>query len=261
MDIVLIDLFAGMGGFHLGLENAGYNITHSYFSEIDLHAIANYKYNFPNAEYIGSVTDVRGATIRERHPEAKIFITFGWPCQDNSIAGKRKGHGGGTRSALLFEAIRIISEVKPECFIAENVKGLYSVNEGIDFYEAIRFLTYLNSDSPQYTVEMQLFNSSWIIPQNRERVYFIGHLGTRGVKRILPITENDIGSNEGPVDTTNVRTITGGGALRRDAQLNDITSCVNDRGKIRDTDIANCIDANYWKGHDNHGARTLIRDK
>ena len=210
-DIVLIDLFSGIGGFSKGLKDAGYNITKHYFSEIELHAIANYKYNFPNAEYIGSVINVSGAEIRSKHPSATIFITFGWPCQDNSIAGKRKGQQPGTRSGLLFEAGRVILECKAQTFIAENVKGLFSVNKGKDFNEALRFLTYFNTDSPQYTLEMQLFNTAWLLPQNRERVYFIGHFGAECTTRILPITENDIRATKGAIDTTTVRTITGGG--------------------------------------------------
>lgn len=210
-EIVIISLFSGIDGFAKGLINAGFNITHHYFSEIDKHAIANCKYNFPNAEYIGSVTNVSGYEIRAKHPSAKIIITFGWPCQDNSIAGKRKGHKPGTRSSLLFEAGRIIRECKPQTFIAENVKGLFSVNAGNDFYEAIRFLTYLDTDSPQYTVEMQLLNTSWVLPQNRERTYFVGHLGTECIKRIFPITENDCRAIEGSGNATSVRTLTGGG--------------------------------------------------
>lgn len=256
---VHIDLFAGTGGFHEGLKQAGFEFSHHYFSEIDLHAIANYKYNNPNAEYIGSVLHVSGTTIREKHPDAKIIITFGWPCQDNSIAGKRKGQRAGTRSGLLFEAGRIISECKCENFIAENVKGLFSVNEGDDFYEAVRFLTYLNTDSPQYTVEMQLLNTSWLLPQNRERTYFIGHLGTGCTKRVFPITENDFGATERPGNASTVRTITGGGQIRRDAQQYDAVACVNDNGIIRQTERVNCIDRNYYKGLDNHGQRTMIK--
>ena len=143
-EIILLELFSGIGGFAKGLSDAGFNITKHYFSEIDKHAIANYKYNFTDAEYIGSVTDVSGHEIRAKHPGAKIIVTFGWPCQDNSIAGKRKGQRTGTRSGLLFEAVRIINECKCETFIAENVKGLSSVNGGVDFPEAIRFLTYFN---------------------------------------------------------------------------------------------------------------------
>jgi len=101
-DIIHIDLFAGIAGFHEALVMSGFNITHHYFSEIDKHAIANYKYNYPNAEYIGSVVAVSGRYIRAKHPTAKIIVTFGWPCQDNSIAGKRKGQKSGTRSGLLF---------------------------------------------------------------------------------------------------------------------------------------------------------------
>jgi DNA (cytosine-5)-methyltransferase 1 len=204
-------LFSGIGGFAAGMERAGFNITHHYFSEIDKHAIANYKYNFPNAEHIGSVIHVSGRDIMAKHQSAKIIVTFGWPCQDNSIAGKRKGHAAGTRSGLLFEAGRVINEIQPAHFIAENVKGLYSVNKGYDFYEAIAFLAFLNSSCPQYTVEMQLLNTSWLLPQNRERTYFVGHLGTRCVKRIFPVTENDCGINEGTGDTATVRTLTGGG--------------------------------------------------
>lgn len=211
MEIVHVDLFAGIGGFHEAFIRSGFKFSHHYFSEINTHAIANYKYNYPEAEHIGSILDVSGAAIRAKHPTAKIIVTFGWPCQDNSIAGKRKGQRPGTRSGLLFEAGRIIDECRPQHFIAENVKGLFSVNAGYDFYEAVRFLTYLNSDSPQYTVEMQLLNTSWLLPQNRERTYFVGHLGAGCSERILPITENDFRAIERPIDTRTVRTITGGG--------------------------------------------------
>lgn len=258
-EIILVDLFSGIGGFAEGLIRAGFKITHHYFSEIDKHAIANYKYNFPHAEYIGSVTDISGHDIRAKHPGAKIFVTGGFPCQDISIAGNRKGFTTGTRSSLLFEAGRIIDELKCEHFLIENVKGLSSVNEGTGLYKTITFLTYLNSYSPQYTVDVQLFNTKWLLPQNRERYYFIGSIGTRCGKRIFPITENDFGATERTGNSTTVRTLTGGGAFRRDAQFNDITSCVNDRGKIRDTEISTAIDANYHKGTDNHAARTMIK--
>jgi DNA (cytosine-5)-methyltransferase 1 len=211
MNIVLVELFSGIGGFAKGLTDAGFNITHHLFSEIDKYAIANYKYNFPNAEYIGSVVDVSGTYIRERFPNEFIVVTFGFPCQDNSIAGKRKGTVRGTRSGLLFESGRICLESKCELFIAENVKGLYSVNNGEDFQEALRFLTYLDTDSPQYTVEQQLLNTSWLLPQNRERTYFVGHSRARSIKRIFPITENDCRIIEGSGNTTTVRTLTGGG--------------------------------------------------
>ena len=211
MDIVLIELFSGIGGFAKGLIDAGFNITNHYFSEVDKHAIANYKYNFPDAEYIGSVLTVSGLDIRNKHPKERIFVTFGFPCQDNSIAGKRKGTVRGTRSGLLFEAGRVCLEAKCEIFIAENVKGLYSVNKGVDFQEALEFLTYLDTDSPQYDVEVQLLNTSWLLPQNRERVYFIGHSRSGSVRRIFPITENDCRAIERASDTTTVRTLTGGG--------------------------------------------------
>lgn len=218
-EIILVELFSGIGGFAKGLMDAGIKIKEHYFSEIDKHAIANYKYNFPDAKYIGSVKDVRGIRIK---PD---IITFGWPCQDNSIAGKRKGQRHGTRSGLLFEAGRIIMELKPRHFIAENVKGLYSVNEGNDFYQSIRFLTYFDTDSPQYTVEMQLFNTDWFLPQNRERTYFVGHIGTECIKRVFPFGEDMPEVNELREQTTNTLTARyygsqqGGGYIIEDKQL------------------------------------------
>lgn len=104
---------------------------------------------------------------------------IGIPAQSSlllSIAGKRKGQRAGTRSGLLLEAGRIIFESKAQLFIAENVKGLSSVNEGLDFYETFRFLTELDTGSPKYTVECQLLNTAWLLPQNRERYYFVGRI-------------------------------------------------------------------------------------
>lgn len=186
--MIYVDLFSGIGGFPLGLKAAGFHFDKHYFSEIDKHAIANYKYNFPDAEYIGSVTDVRGFPCD--------LITFGWPCQDNSIAGKRKGNQAGSRSGLLTQAVRIISECRPGDFIAENVEGLRTVNKGIDIIEAIKILAFLNSGLPQYDIEMQLLNTSWFLPQNRERLYFVGHLRNGSSRRIFPIGETNELSNE-----------------------------------------------------------------
>ena len=119
--ITQLDLFSGIGGFHLGFERAGYEVK-SYFSEIDKHAVAVYKQQFKDAEYVGSVTDVRGAEL----PRIDL-ITFGSPCQDFSLAGKRKGLSGD-RSSLVLEAIRLINECRPSVFIWENVKGTFSSN-------------------------------------------------------------------------------------------------------------------------------------
>ncbi len=210
MKIVLIDLFSGLGGFAEAFKRTGFVIEKHYFSEIDRHAIANYKYNNPNAEYIGSVGDVSGTEIRRKHPNSTIIVTGGFPCQDISIAGKRKGFEPGTRSSLLSEAVRIIFECKPQIFIIENVKGLSSIDEGTGIVKTIGLLTYLNTDRPQYTVECQLLHTKWVLPQNRERYYFVGHSRSGSSTKVFPITENDCRVNEGASNATTVRTLTGG---------------------------------------------------
>ena len=181
-----LDLFSGYGGFHKAIEEAGFSFKNTYFSEIDKYAIANYSYNYPNSQYAGPIQSISGTTIGKLD-----LVTFGWPCQDNSIAGKRKGQQPGTRSGLLYEAVRIVNEFKPRNFIAENVKGLYSVNVGVDFKNAVEVLAYLNESMPQYDIEMQLCNTRWVLPQNRERLFFIGHLITVGGsgQKVFPIGE------------------------------------------------------------------------
>jgi len=205
--MIYLDGFSGYGGFHLGLERAGFTFDKVYYSEINKYAIANYSYNFPNSIYAGSID-----TICTNEEIKNIdFFTFGWPCQDNSIAGKRKGQTGGTRSGLLYEAVKILNKFKPRNFIAENVLGLLSVNEGIDIVESIRVLAYLNESCPQYDIEMQLLNTRWVLPQNRERLYFVGHLRGSGSRQIFPIDENSSRTIKGTTDTAIVRCLTAGG--------------------------------------------------
>lgn len=133
----LLELFSGIGGFARGFEQAGYEFSEHYFSEIDKHAIANYKYNFPNAKYIGSVTDIRSGSFRKID-----LITFGSPCQDFSLAGKRQGLEG-ERSSLIKEAIRLITDIRPNIFIWENVKGAFSSNDGADFWAILQAFAHI----------------------------------------------------------------------------------------------------------------------
>ena len=177
-----LDGFSGYGGFHLAFEQAGWHFDKCFFSEIDKHAIANYTNNFPKSIYAGSINTICTTNIIT---ELDLF-TFGWPCQDNSIAGNRRGQREGTRSGLLYEAVNIINKFKPRNFVAENVAGLLSVNEAVDIVESFKILSYLNESCPQYDIEMQLLNTRWFLPQNRERLFFIGHLRGSGSKQIFP---------------------------------------------------------------------------
>tara|TARA_R110000803_G_scaffold197402_1_gene260926 strand:+ start:43 stop:1035 length:993 start_codon:yes stop_codon:yes gene_type:complete len=193
-----LDLFSGAGGFSLGLKQAGFSIKKTYFSEIDKHAIANYKQNFKDAEYIGSVSNVRGGDL----PKIDI-ITFGSPCQDFSLAGKRKGMDGD-RSSLILEAIRLIQECRPRFFIWENVKGAFSSNSGEDFAAILQAFTNIGG----YRLEWQLLNTKRFLPQNRERIYLVGYIGEKRRGKIFPIPEDNKSINELQKQQANTCTLT-----------------------------------------------------
>ena len=173
-----LDLFSGIGGFTKGLEEAGFKFGWHGFSEIDKYASQVYRRNFPDAKELGSIVNIDG----RRLPHLNL-ITFGFPCQDLSIAGKRKGLEGG-RSGLFFEAIRIIDENKPDYFIFENVKGLLSSNDGKDFETVLREISDI-----RYDLQWCLCNTAWVLPQNRERIYAIGHIRGQRRPEVFPITE------------------------------------------------------------------------
>jgi len=177
----------------LGLQDAGMKFKKVYYSEVNKYAIANYKYNFKDAEYVGSVTDVSKWDI-----ERPNIITFGSPCQDFSIAGKRSGLEGD-RSSLVQYAIDSITRFRPDVFIWENVKGAFSSNNGNDFWAIIKAF----NDIGGYRLEWQLLNTAWFLPQNRERIYLVGHLGNGSGSKVFPIGEVCKNANEAGQSETN----------------------------------------------------------
>lgn len=165
MKIKYIDLFSGIGGFTVGIENAGVEIESHFFSEKDKFATANYKYNFPDAIPLGDINSVDGTKI-----ERADLVTFGFPCQDMSLSGERKGFTTGEKSILFFEATRILRENQAKSFIWENVSGLMSSDGGKDLDMIFKEL--YNSG---YLFDIQLINTKWFLPQNRPRLYCVGH--------------------------------------------------------------------------------------
>jgi len=185
-----LDLFSGMGGFTRGLLDAGFTFDWHGFSEIDKYAKRLYAALYPGAEDMGDVKAIDDRRLLERFGQHGIdIITFGFPCQDLSIAGNRKGLEG-KRSGLFFEALRIIKTVQPPCFIFENVKGLLQCGEGRDFKTVLQSI----ADLGLYDCQWQLCNTNWFLPQDRERIYFVGLLGGQRKfgQEIFPIREADI---------------------------------------------------------------------
>lgn len=218
-----LDFFAGIGGFRRGLELADHTCVG--FCEFDKFATASYismhliteeqrntlkalplkkrqkeilKEEYRNGEwYANDIRTVDAGSL----PEADCWC-FGAPCQDFSIAGKRAGLDGD-RSSLIREIFRLLEEQeeknRPEWLAYENVKGMLSSNRGLDYLSIISELDRLG-----YDAEWQNINSKWFVPQNRERIYTIGHLRRYGSRKVLPVTGADgesclflAGCNEG----------------------------------------------------------------
>lgn len=185
-----IDLFAGIGGFRFGMESAGHECVA--FCEIDKFARASYKaiHNTEGEIELHDITTVTDDEIRNiGHVDA---ICGGFPCQAFSIAGHRRGFED-TRGTLFFEIARFAAILKPKYLFLENVKGLLNHDNGDTFETILSAL-----DELGYDVEWQVLNSKdFGVPQNRERVFIIGHLrGERG-RKIFPIGgENEKSSAE-----------------------------------------------------------------
>lgn len=174
--MTLLELYAGIGGFSKGLTESGFRFDKVLFSEINKHAIANFKYNYPDAENIGSVTTVINSNI-----ERPNIITFGSPCQDFSVAGEGRGLAG-SESSLIRYAIDILWRFKPDVFVWENVKGVLFSKHRTDFWWIIKAF----SDLRDYRIEWQLLNTSWFLPQNRERIYLVGRLANKCTGSLFP---------------------------------------------------------------------------
>lgn len=175
-----IDMFCGMGTIRMGFEQAGHECVCAI--EFDKHKRNIYKIIFGEEPEFGDITTVRGTDL----PYADCWC-FGAPCQDFSLAGKRAGLDGNG-SGLVREVFRLIEEKepsnRPEWLLYENVKGMLSSNLGWDFATIQTKMGELG-----YDVQWQLLNSKdFEVPQNRERVYTIGHLRARGERKIFPLS-------------------------------------------------------------------------
>lgn len=204
----IFSTFSGIGGFEIGIHNAwlrsqdkGQTVQgsqardpqgrteqlHQYgdeglsfvgYSEIDKYAIKVYEKQFPGVKNYGDITKINAKEL----PDFDCLVG-GFPCQAFSIAGRRMGFDD-TRGTLFFDLARILRAKQPRLFVFENVKGLLSHDGGATFRIIIQTI-----DELGYDCQWQVLNSkNFGVPQNRERVYIVGHL--RGTPRpeVFPIT-------------------------------------------------------------------------
>jgi DNA (cytosine-5)-methyltransferase 1 len=203
-------MFSGIGGFEIGIQHAsdkqsteieqdgqgrnrdtdevGHDVLSTSrttplcvgYSEIDKYAIKVYERQFNGHRNYGDATAINAAEL----PDFDLLVG-GFPCQAFSIAGKRAGFND-TRGTLFFDIARILKEKQPRHLVLENVKGLLSHDSGRTFTTIIGVLTDLG-----YLVEWQVLNSKdFGVPQNRERVYIVGHLGNECGRKVFPITKD-----------------------------------------------------------------------
>lgn len=285
-----IDFFAGIGGFRKGMEMAGHECVG--FCEFDKFATASYtsmhliteeqrevlnkmslkqrqkeilKEEYRNGEwYANDIRRVYAGDI----PKADCWC-FGFPCQDISVAGKQLGFQGN-RSSLFFRVMYLIGQLeeedKPTYLFIENVKNLLSVNGGWDFARLL-----IEMEQNGYDAEWQVLNSKdFGVPQNRERVFIIGHLRGRSTSEVLPVEGTDrensisiIGHRNGYRRNTQVFSQEGitealstcqGGGREHHVAIPCFVDLSYKKSKL--TDTARCLQARYYKGISNHEAET-----
>ena len=209
-----VSLFSGIGGFDLAMTNLGHEIVGA--CEIDGPARTIYARHFPKVKLWQDATKLDPKDL----PGHDILMA-GFPCQAFSVAGKRLGFQE-CRGTLFYEIVRIAKETRPSIIFLENVMGLLNHDKARTIIQIISSL-----DEVGYDVEWQVTNSKYHVPQNRERIFIVGHLRESGSRKIFPITDingQDIGKS-------------------------------TDKERV----VSHSIDANYFKGPDKHAQRTIIQ--
>ena len=200
--LTLGSLFDGSGGFPLGGVLAG--ITPIFNSEIEPFPVRVTEVRFPNMKHYGDISTLKGSEL-----EPVDIITFGSPCQDMSVAGKREGLDGN-RSSLFYEAIRIIKEMReatngkyPRYIVWENVPGAFSSNKGEDFKAVLEEICKVKDEQVSvskpskwenagrimgnsFSIAWRLLDAQyWGVPQRRQRIYLVADFDGGSAGKIL----------------------------------------------------------------------------
>jgi cytosine-specific methyltransferase nlaX len=164
--VKIVDLFAGIGGIRLGVEQAFGSVDCVFTSEIDKHAVTTYKANFKDGHVFGDIKQIDASDV----PDHDILLA-GFPCQPFSQAGLKKGFTD-TRGTLFFDIERILLAKHPKAFLLENVKQLKGHDKGRTFQTIIDHL-----NKAGYKVFYEILKArDFGVPQNRERIYIVGFL-------------------------------------------------------------------------------------
>ncbi len=231
MALTFLDCFAGIGGFRKGFLEAGWEPVGSI--EIDEEARAVYRACFEPREW--QATDIRlvhGSDL----PVADCW-TFGPPCQDLSVIKQGREGLEGSQSELYWEIPRLLEACndKPRWLVLEQVTGLFSSRGGWDFYELLRSL-----DACGYDAEWDVYSpAEFGIPQDRGRVFLIGHLRGASTLSILPI--NRIDTREWVGDSQAFFT-------------------TGEKGEVRPRVVCTCLDASYGRGFARMGNRSGVME-
>ena len=179
-----VSLFAGVGGFDLGLTRSGHECVGQV--EIDKHARAVLDLQFPNVPKHDDVTTAIDWADQIGLTGNIDLVCGGFPCQDLSVAGKRAGLSGA-RSGLFYDALRFATHTKAKAILLENVPGLLSSNQGRDFGVLLTAL----AESGYSNIEWRVLDSQFFgVAQRRRRIFIIASVGTESFRQILAECES-----------------------------------------------------------------------
>ena len=236
-------LFAGIGGFDLGFEQAG--MTCLWQVEIDNQCNEVLVHHWSNVERLEDIQNVGRHNLR-----SVDLICGGFPCQDLSVAGKREGLSG-ERSGLWFEFHRVLEELRPRWAIIENVPGLLSSNGGRDFAVVLRGLAELRYGITWRVLDAQYFG----VAQRRRRAFLVGSLGDGRSAEVLFESEGSAWDSPPSRET--------GQGIADNSISRALTGCKTATGRLDpngQTFIASTLDSGEWRGPNRNQIGNMVID-
>ena len=230
MDLKILDLFSGIGGFSYAAEKIVGGFETTQFVEVDPYCQSVLRKNFPNTPIHD---DIR--TFTAKQGQFDVF-TIGFPCQDLSVAGKQRGINEQTRSGLFYESIRLLREVRPRFALFENVRNLLSHEKGETFQEVL------------FQIAKAGYNAEWSVVSAkdlgachlRERVWIIAYTNDYGQQRREHETCNQDASRkdtqvEWTTNTTDIERSSDDGFFNQKPRINENLSRSSDGRKTTPT--------------------------